>query len=252
MKISIVTPTFNSANTIQSNIDSIKAQSFKDYQLIIIDNNSTDETIEVIKKNDIPDIKFLIEEDLGIFDAINKGIKLSDHEIISVLHSDDFYNDKDVLKNIVEKFNEHKDNDIVYGDLIYVKKDNIDNNLRYWKPGPYSKNLFFKGWHPPHPSFFAKKKLFEDYGYYDLINGNSADVELMFRFLNIYNIKSQYLNKTLVKMRYGGASNKDFFSIIKQNIQIMKFLKIHKNYYKIGMFVLYKFLDRLKQFVIKE
>ena len=251
MKVSIITPTFNSAKTIQSNLDSIKAQSFKDYQLIIIDNNSQDETVQIIKKNNITNIKFLIEEDLGIFDAINKGIKNSDHELISVLHSDDFYNNENVLKDIVEAFNEDKTSDIVYGDLKYVKKDNIDITLRYWEPGIYNKNLFFKGWHPPHPSFFAKKKLFESYGYYDLINGNSADVELMFRFLNTYNLKSKYLNKTLVKMRYGGASNKDVLSIIKQNIQIMKFLKIHRNIYKISIFILYKFLDRLKQFVFK-
>ena len=122
MKISIITPTFNSASTIQSNIDSIKTQSFKDYQLIIVDNNSTDETVEIIKKNKIPNVKFLIEKDLGIFDAINKGIKFSDHEIISVLHSDDFYNDEYVLQNIVETFHKSKDIDIVYGNLIYVKK----------------------------------------------------------------------------------------------------------------------------------
>ena len=252
MKISIITPTFNSANTIQSNLDSIKAQSFKDYQLIIIDNNSTDETIEIIKKNKIPNVKFLIEEDLGIFDAINKGIKLSDNELISVLHSDDFYNDENVLQNIVGAFNKDKDNSIVYGNLIYVKKDNTKITLRYWKPGSYSKNSFFKGWHPPHPSFFAKRSLFKDYGYYNIHNGNSADIELMFRFLNTHNLKSKYLNKTLVRMRYGGASNKDIFSIIKQNIQIMKFLKINRNLYKITIFILYKFVDRLKQFVIKE
>ena len=252
MKVSIITPTYNSAKTIQSNIDSIKAQSFKDYQLIIIDNNSTDGTIEIIKKSKIPNIKFLIEEDLGIFDAINKGIRLSDHELISVLHSDDFYNDENVLQNIVETFHKDKDNDIVYGNLIYVKKNDIKISLRYWKPGSYNKNSFFKGWHPPHPSFFAKRSLFRDYGYYNLQNGNSADVELMFRFLKIYNLKSEYLNKTLVKMRYGGASNKGIFSIIKQNIQIMRFLKINRNFYKISIFILYKFLDRLKQFVIKE
>jgi len=251
MKVSIITPTFNSAKTIQSNLDSIKAQSFKDYQLIVIDNNSQDETVEIIKKNNIKNIKFLIEEDLGIFDAINKGIRNSDNELISVLHSDDFYNNENVLKDIVEAFEEYKDSDIVYGDLIYVKKDNIDITLRYWKSGAYSKNLFFKGWHPPHPSFFAKKKLFEKYGYYDLNNGNSADVELMFRFLNTHNLKSKYLNKTLVKMRYGGASNKDVLSIIKQNIQIMKFLKINRNIYKTSIFILYKILDRLKQFVFK-
>ena len=251
MKVSIITPTFNSAKTIQSNLDSIKTQSFKDYQLIIIDNNSQDKTVEIIKKNNIKNIKFLIEEDLGIFDAINKGIVNSDNELISVLHSDDFYNNENVLKDIVEAFEEYKDSDIVYGDLIYVKKDNIDITLRYWKSGAYSKNLFFKGWHPPHPSFFAKKKLFEKYGYYDLDNGNSADVELMFRFLNTHNLKSKYLNKTLVKMRYGGASNKDVLSIIKQNIQIMKFLKINRNIYKTSIFILYKILDRLKQFVFK-
>ena len=251
MKVSIITPTFNSAKTIQSNLDSIKAQSFKDYQLIVIDNNSQDETVEIIKKNNIKNIKFLIEEDLGIFDAINKGIRNSDNELISVLHSDDFYNNENVLKDIVEAFEEYKDSDIVYGDLMYVKKDNIDITLRYWKSGAYSKNLFFKGWHPPHPSFFAKKKLFEKYGYYDLNNGNSADVELMFRFLNTHNLKSKYLNKTLVKMRYGGASNKDVLSIIKQNIQIMKFLKINRNIYKTSIFILYKILDRLKQFVFK-
>ena len=251
MKVSIITPTFNSAKTIQSNLDSIKTQSFKDYQLIVIDNNSQDETVEIIKKNNIKNIKFLIEEDLGIFDAINKGIRNSDNELISVLHSDDFYNNENVLKDIVEAFEEYKDSDIVYGDLIYVKKDNIDITLRYWKSGAYSKNLFFKGWHPPHPSFFAKKKLFEKYGYYDLDNGNSADVELMFRFLNTHNLKSKYLNKTLVKMRYGGASNKDVLSIIKQNIQIMKFLKINRNIYKTSIFILYKILDRLKQFVFK-
>ena len=252
MKISIITPTFNSAKTIQSNLDSIKAQSFKDYQLIIIDNNSKDETIEIIKSNNIKNIKFLIEEDLGIFDAINKGIRISDNELISVLHSDDFYNNENVLKDIVEAFQEHKDREIVYGDLIYVKKDNTDIALRYWKPGVYRKNLFFKGWHPPHPSFFVKKKLFDSYGYYDLTNGNCADVELMFRFLDVYNLKSQYLNKTLVTMRYGGASNKNVLSIIKQNIQIIKFLKIHRNIYRISIFILYKILDRLKQFVFKE
>jgi glycosyltransferase len=251
MNISIITPTFNSARTIQSNLDSIKSQSFKDYQLIIIDNNSTDETVNIIKKNNIPNIKFLIESDLGIFDAINKGIKISDNDLISVLHSDDLYDNENVLKDVVETFHEHKENDIIYGDLKYVKKNNVNITLRYWKPGHYNKDLFFKGWHPPHPSFFAKKKLFGSYGYYTINNGNSADVELMFRFLDTHSLKSKYLNKTLVKMRYGGASNKDILSIIKQNIQIMKFLKIHRNAYKISIFILYKILDRLKQFVFK-
>ena len=197
-------------------------------------------------------IKFLIEKDSGIFDAINKGIELSENNLISVLHSDDIFNDENVLQNVVDAFNEDLTNDIIYGDLIYVKKNNINATLRYWKPGTFIKNSFFKGWHPPHPSFFAKKNLFIKYGYYNLTNGNAADVELMFRFLEIHNIKSKYINKTLVKMRYGGSSNKNILSIIKQNIKILRFLKINQNYYKICIFFFSKFFNRLKQFVIKE
>ena len=250
MNFSIIIPTFNSADTIQKNLDSIMLQSFEDYQLVVIDNNSMDKTIDIIKKNNFKNIKFLIEKDNGIFDAINKGIKISDNEFISILHSDDFYNDKDVLQNVFNAFEEDYSKDIVYGDLIYVKKENINSNVRYWRPGPFIKNSFFKGWHPPHPSFFVKKKLFKKFGYYDYKIGNSADVELMYRYMEINNIKSKYINKTLVKMRYGGASNKSFLSICKQNIQVLRSLKIHKNFFKIIIFFIYKFVDRLKQFVI--
>mgnify|MGYP001407312002 CR=1 FL=1 len=250
MNFSIIIPTFNSAKTIQKNLDSIILQTFENYQVVVIDNSSTDETINIIKKNEIKNIKFLIEKDDGIFDAINKGIKISDNEYISVLHSDDFYNDKDVLQNVFNAFEEDTSNDIVYGNLIYVKKDNINSNIRYWKPGPFRKDSFFKGWHPPHPSFFVKKKLFKKFGYYDHKIGNSADVELMYRYMEINGINSKYINKTLVKMRYGGASNKNFLSIYKQNIQILRSLKINKNFFKIIIFFVYKFFDRLKQFVI--
>ena len=252
MNISIIIPTFNSSKTIETNIDSIINQTFKDFEVIVIDNNSTDKTVDLIKNKNLPKIKFLVEKDKGIFDAINKGIKLSNNQLISVLHSDDVYFDKYALQNVVNAFRIEIEADIIYGDLIYAKKNNLNSILRYWKPGKYFKNSFFKGWHPPHPSFFAKKTLFEKYGYYHLENGNSADVELMYRFLETYSVKSKYINKTLVKMRYGGASNKNIFSIIKQNIQILRFLKINKNFYKISKYFLYKFFNRLKQFVIKE
>ena len=252
MNVSIIIPTFNSEKTIETNIDSITNQTFKDFEVIVVDNHSTDKTIEIIKRKNIPNIKFIVEKDKGIFDAINKGIKLSKNQLISVLHSDDLYFDKNVLQNVINSFKEDLNIDIIYGDLVYVKKNNLDWILRYWKPGRFLKNSFFKGWHPPHPSFFAKKILFDNYGYYDLINGNSADVELMFRFLEINRVKAKYINKILVKMRYGGASNKNISSIIKQNIKIFKFLKINKNFYKILIFVLFKFFNRLKQFVIKQ
>ena len=133
MKISIIIPTFNSSETIQDTINSVISQNFKNYEIIVVDNNSKDKTIEIIQKNRLIDIKFIIENDNGIYDAINKGIKLSTGKIISLLHSNDIYYDNKVLDNVVNAFTTYETK-IVYGDLLYVKKNNIDSVLRFWKP----------------------------------------------------------------------------------------------------------------------
>ena len=252
MLISIIIPTFNSSQTIQNNLDSIKKQTYLNYEIVVIDNNSTDDTITLIKKNNFKNIKTIIEKDSGIYDAVNKGILNSTGDLVSILHSDDIYNHNDVLKNVVNAFNQKKNVEIVYGDLVYVKNDDINSVLRYWKPGKFKNDLFLKGWHPPHPSFFAKKKLFNSFGLYNSKIGNSADVELMHRFMQIFKINFYYLNETLVKMRYGGKSNKNIMSIIRQNLEIIKFLNIQNSLYKIIIFFSYKFIDRLKQFIIKK
>ena len=252
MLISIIIPTFNSSQTIQSNLDSIKKQTYLNYEIVVIDNNSTDDTIKLIKKNNFKNIKTIIEKDSGIYDAVNKGILNSTGDLVSILHSDDIYNHNDVLKNVVNAFSQKKNVEIVYGDLVYVKNDDINSVLRYWKPGKFKNDLFLKGWHPPHPSFFAKKRLFNSYGLYNSKIGNSADVELMHRFMQIFKINFYYLNETLVKMRYGGKSNSNIMSIIRQNLEIIKFLNIQNSLYKIIIFFLYKFIDRLKQFIVKK
>jgi glycosyltransferase involved in cell wall biosynthesis len=250
MKISIIIPTFNSSETIQDTINSVISQNFKNYEIIVVDNNSKDKTIEIIQKNRLIDIKFIIENDNGIYDAINKGIKLSTGKIISLLHSNDIYYGNKVLDNVVNAFTIYETK-IVYGDLLYVKKNNIDSVLRFWKPKSFVNGSFLKGWHPPHSSFFVQKELFNKYGFYKTTIGNSADVELMYRFLEINNISSTYINYIFVKMRYGGKSNKTFIAILKQNIEIIRFLGINKNYYKILFFFMYKLINRLKQFFVR-
>lgn len=250
MKISIIVPTFNSSTTIQDNLDSIIVQKINNYEILIIDNESTDDTIEIVKKNNLPNVKYIVEKDRGIFDAINKGIKISSGDIISVLHSDDIYYDNGVLEKVTHAFLSYNKN-IVYGDLLYVKKNNLNSILRYWKSNPFKDGNFYRGWHPPHPSFFAKKSLFEIYGNYKNEIGNCADVELMYRFLQKNKIDFSYINSIFVKMRYGGKSNKKFTSIIEQNKQIIKFLQINKNYYKIITFVMYKTINRILQFFVR-
>jgi len=250
MKFSILIPTFNSAKTIQDTIDSIRLQKFTSYEIIVIDNNSTDHTIQILKKNKLPNIKFIIEKDEGIYDAINKGILNARGDIISLLHSDDIYYNSSALQIISEIFDQKKI-DIVYGDLVYVKKNNLNKIIRYWKCSSFYPGRFLKGWHPPHPTFFVKKKIYNKYGLYKNHIGNSADVELMYRFLETNKISSFYLNKILIKMRYGGKSNKKLSSILSQNLAIVNFLGINKSLIKVLLFFFYKIINRSKQFYFK-
>jgi glycosyltransferase involved in cell wall biosynthesis len=243
--ISIIVATFNSEKTISDTLDSIKTQVFSNYEIIIIDKESSDKTIEIVKKKKLK-TRIYIGKDHGIFDAINKGIKKSRGKIISILHSNDYYYDKYSLENVANLFTLKKV-DIVYGNLIYVSQNNKNFIIRYWKSSDFKKNLFIKGWSPPHPAFFCKKKNYIEAGLYKINFGNSADIELMHRFLQVHRFKSYFLNKVLVVMRYGGASNSKIKNIIKQNLDILNFLKIKKNILLIVFFIIYKIFNRTLQ-----
>ena len=248
-KITIVTPTYNSAKTLTTNIQSIQNQSYTNWQHLIIDNVSVDKTIEIINTNYDSRREIISEKDNGIYDALNKGISLADGEIISILHSDDIFFDNNTLMEVINKF-ENYNTDIVYGDLIYVKKNNLNKTLRYWKSNKYEFGLFDKGWSPPHPAFFIKKEIHDKLGLYKNNIGNSADIELMYRMLEKHKISNQYLNKILVKMRYGGKSNNSLFQIFRQNLQILKFLNL-KNPFQICLFIYLKIKNRISQFFKK-
>ncbi len=245
--ISIIIPTNNSENTIKDTLGSIKNQIFKNYEIIVIDKRSTDNTIKIIRKEKLKS-RIYIGRDTGIYDAINKGILKSKGSIISILHSDDYYYDKYTLLNVAESFYENNV-DIVYGNLLYVKKNNKNFVIRYWRSSTFKKNLFMKGWSPPHPTFFCTKKAYINEKFYKTNIGNSSDIELMYRYLEIIGLRSKYLNKILVVMRYGGVSNNSLLKIIKQNITVLKFLKIYNNPSAIINFFFHKLVDRFRQFL---
>ena len=245
--ITIITPTYNSEKTINSNLNSIAEQTYQNFEHLIIDNLSSDNTVETIKNNNSKKTIIYSEKDNGIFNAINKGIQKSKGDIICILHSDDFFFNKYVLKNVVDAFNLNGV-DAVYGDLLYVRRKQINNIVRFWKSSNYKLGIFLKGWAPPHPCFFVNKMSYDRLGFYKEDLDNASDFELMYRFLEKNKISFKYLNKTLVVMRYGGESNKSIKNIIKQNLTIIKILGINKNILKIIFFLLFKFLNRIKQF----
>ena len=248
MKISIIVPCFNSEKTILSNLLSISSQDYKNYEVIIVDNVSNDQTINLVKKFNFKNLKIISEKDNGIYDAFNKGISVSTGEVISHLNSDDFYCHSFVLRKVIESFSENID--AVYGNLIYVKENNIKTKTRYWKSSVFEKGSFFKGWSPPHPSFFFKKYLFEKYGKYNLDLGIPADIVFMYNLLEKKKIKSKYININLVIMREGGRSNQSLKQIILQNKTLLRSFGIINNPLKIIIFLFFKFLNRSKQIII--
>jgi glycosyltransferase involved in cell wall biosynthesis len=245
---SIIIATHNSATTINECLWSIKKQVFQSFEIIVIDNQSSDKTISIIKSFNFKNIKIIKEKDNGIYDAINKGIKKSKGKVISILHSDDVYYDNKVLYRLNSFFNKFH-TEIIYGNLIYVKREDINKKVRVWKPGNCKKNSFFAGWNPPHPSFFVTRKTYFKKGLYKTNIGNAADIELMYRYLIKEKITKKYVDSFFVKMRYGGKSNKDLISILNQNIQILKILKINKDIFKIIYFLISKLFNRTIQFL---
>lgn len=215
-KVSIITVCYNSSKTIEDTIKSVLSQSYKNIEYVIIDGLSTDNTLEIINKykNDIAVI--ISEKDKGLYDAINKGISLASGDIIANLNSDDFYIDENVISDVVSKF-EGENTDLLYSDLYYVEEENTDKVTRYWKSGEYKQGAFFKGWMPPHPTFFVKKDVYNKYGVFNLTLKSAADYEIMLRFIHKYECSVSYLNRVTVRMRVGGVSNSSLSNRIKAN-----------------------------------
>ncbi len=203
LKITIITPSFNSSGTIASCLNSIQHQSHKTVEHILIDGSSKDDTLLVASS--FSHISHIVSEpDLGIYDAMNKGIRLATGDIIGILNSDDQYTSNQVLQLVHDKFKD-SNIDAAYGDLNYI--NGAGKIIRKWRSGEYNRDFFLQGWMPPHPTFFIRKEYYEKYGLYNTDFSISADYELMLRMLYRYKLQCAYIPEVLVSMRTGGHSN---------------------------------------------
>ena len=216
MKVTIITVTYNAEKYLQDCIESVVNQSYPDIEHIVIDGGSTDGTINIIKQYEEHITHWISEKDRGMYDGINKGMRIATGDVIGILNSDDVLASIDVIDSIVACFEQHKV-DSLYGDLVYVDQKNTRKVIRYWKGFSYKRIRFAYGWMPAHPTFYFKRELLPALGGYESHYFTAADYEFMARYLYKHRISAVYLPKLIVKMRVGGQSNRNIMSRLRAN-----------------------------------
>jgi glycosyltransferase involved in cell wall biosynthesis len=219
MRISVVTVCYNSVSTIEQTLVSVARQTHPDVEHIVIDGGSTDGTLDVLERHRAGLAVVVSEPDRGLYDAMNKGWSRATGEVVGFLNADDSYASTDVLAAIATAF-EESGTDAVYGDLELV--DRAGNVVRVWRSGPFRRLKYHLGWMTPHPATYVRKTLFERYGGFTLGLSISADYELMLRFFFRHRASVQYLEKNLVRMTAGGASNRSLSNIARANWQVFR------------------------------
>lgn len=247
MKVSLITVTYNSEKYLANCIESVLRQTHQDIEYIVVDGASTDKTLSIIRKYSKDIYKCVSEKDRGMYDAINKGMRLATGDIIGILNSDDILASNHTVANIVRCFKE-KGVDSVYGDLVYVDSNDTSRVHRYWKGAAYNRNAFRWGWMPAHPTFYVRREVVEQLGGYETHFYSAADFEFMTRYLYRHRISSCYLPELIVKMRNGGMSNSSLKKRLRANRR--DYLALKRNHVPFPFLAsLVKPIRKLPQFI---
>lgn len=227
MKISLITVTYNSGKTLKDTMESVLSQTYGDVEYIVVDGSSKDNTVQIIKDYEPRfggRMKWISEPDSGLYDAMNKGIRMSTGEVVGIINSDDFFTSPDVLESVACAMS-GKDLDAVYADIHFVNPDNLNRTVRYYSSGSFTRKKMRLGLMPAHPSFYCSKECFDKFGLYRTDYRIAADFELLLRFIYMHDIRISYIAKDMVTMRTGGVSTDGFrakWRIIKEKYSSFK------------------------------
>ena len=245
MKVSVVTVCFNSARTIRDTLASVAAQAGVECEHLVIDGGSTDGTVGIVRER--PGIAhFVSEPDRGLYDAMNKGIAAATGDVVGFLNSDDVYAGPGVLRKIAQVFAD-PGIDACYGDLVYVRQDDMSQVVRYWRSRPYAEGLVQRGWMPAHPTFFVRRRLLQEVGGFNTHYRFHADFDLVVRLFLKKRIKAVHIPDVLVRMRVGGKTNQSLRNVIRGNLESLHSLRSHQVAVT-PMFFVGKLLSRVPQF----
>ena len=253
MKITIITATYNSGKTVRDTIESVLRQTYTDYEYIIKDGGSKDNTLEIVKEYAHKfgeRLKIISEPDGGIYDAMNKGLEAATGDVIGILNSDDFYTSDDVLQTIADAFEKDDSLDAVYADIHFVKDADLTNCVRYYSSAHFKRKYMRFGFMPAHPSFYCRRECYEKYGFFDTSFKIAADFENLLRLIYKGEINTKYIKKDFVTMRTGGASTAGLNSrvtIMKEHLRAFKKNGIYSNAFLLSLRYFYKIYEVIRR-----
>ena len=249
MKISLITITYNSEKTLADTIQSVLNQTYTDIEYILVDGASKDNTVSIIKQYEPlfeGRMKWISEPDKGLYDAMNKGIRMATGDIVGILNSDDFFTSNEILQKNANAFLKDTKLDAVYGDVHFVNPDNLNKSVRYYSSKVFKRSLMKLGFMPAHPSFYIRRECFEKYGLYKTDYKIAADFEFLLRVIYKERIKTQYLPIDMVTMRTGGASTSGLEShkrIMKEHLRAFCENGIYTNRILLSLRYVYKIIE---------
>lgn len=216
MKLSIITVCYNSVRNLSNTILSILQQKHRNFEYLVIDGNSNDGTQELLHHCEQffgPRLRWISERDKGIYDAMNKGLQMASGDAIGFLNADDVYHHPSVLDTIDSTLSRYPEADAVHANLDFI---NAQGHItRHWAGHAYRPGAFQRGWMPAHPTFYCRRKCFEQFGTFDCNAGTAADFELMLRFIEKHHIRTCYIPEKLIEMRIGGVSTSGIRAILR-------------------------------------
>ena len=267
MKISIITATFNSGRTVADTLESVLGQDYGDYELIVKDGGSVDDTLEICRRYEPRfggRMRIIAEADKGIYDAMNQGIAAATGDVVGILNSDDFYTASDILSEVARAFGEHPEIDAVYGDVHYVDEHDTTKHVRYYSSRHFRRWQMRLGFMPAHPSFYCRRSTYEKYrldgrtiegfkgnpdcAYFNTTYRIASDFENLLRMIFVHRIRLQYVGRDFVTMRTGGASSSGMAShrqINRDHMRAFRENEVYSNYLLISLRYCYKVAELL-------
>lgn len=228
MKISIITAAYNSAATLGDTMRSVLSQSYEDWEHIVVDGGSKDGSVELIREME-PQyggrLRWVSEPDRGIYDAMNKGIAMATGDVVGILNSDDFYTASDILERVAKEMEADEGIDAVYGDIHFVNDADLDRCVRYYSSKGFRRWKMWMGYQPAHPSFYCRRRVYEQIGGFDTAFKVGADFEHLLRSIYVNRINVRYIPLDFVTMRTGGASTSgvgSYMTIIRDKVKAFR------------------------------